>query len=59
MKKPLVVLLIPLLTIGALYVTPGTITPAHAAGLVGLLLFAAGLKIRPHERQKREKRDAS
>ena len=40
MKKPLVLLLIPLLTIGALYVTPGTIRPAHAAGLVGLVCIA-------------------
>lgn len=40
LRRPLVLLLIPLLTIGALYITPGTIRPAHADGLTGLVCIA-------------------
>jgi hypothetical protein len=40
LKRPLFLLLIPLLTIGAIYVSPGMIRPAHADGLIGLVCIA-------------------
>jgi CARDB protein len=41
LKRPLVLLLIPLLAITGLYVAPGIIAPAHADGIVGKVCIAA------------------